>query len=120
MDVEQYQIVGTGNTVESARETYLAKLAENNILTKPDDEPTPDIALEVTGVIAEIHAVVQNGNTVYYFRLVDDSTIYTASITQWEMLPFIKAGDTVRFTCAVDSTAVSAFISEQNQSIQNG
>ena len=120
VDVEQYQIVGTGNTVESARETYLAKLAENNILTKPDDEPTPDIALEVTGVIAEIHAVVQNGNTVYYFRLVDDSTIYTASITQWEMLPFIKAGDTVRFTCAVDSTAVSAFISEQNQSIQNG
>ena len=107
VDVEQYQIVGTGSTVEAARETYLAKLAENNIITdQPAPPPVEDIAEEITGTVAEIHAVVKNGNTYYYFRLTDRETVYIASVELSDALPFIKAGDTVRFTVQPGNTTV--------------
>lgn len=54
----------------------------------------------MSGTIDEIYAVVVSGNTVYYFTLTGDETIYTASITSNERLPFMKSGDQVKFTCS--------------------
>ena len=61
---------------------------------------------EITGAVAEIHAVVKNGNTYYYFRLTGSETVYIASVELSDALPFIKAGDTVRFTVQPGDTAV--------------
>lgn len=92
VDVEQYQVVGTGNSVTEARENYIDKLSRENIT---DVLPDKDNWLSLTGAIEEIHAAVVNGNTTYYFRLVGSKAVFTAPVTMWEQLPFLKAGDTV-------------------------
>ena len=95
VDVEQYQIVGTGQTIDEARRNYreALNLEDAEIALESADEP-------VSGTIDEIYAVVVSGNTVYYFTLTGDETIYTASITSNERLPFMKSGDQVTFTCS--------------------
>lgn len=93
VDVNQYQIVGTGNSVESARADYISKLKTENLPTTPEEEKP-----EVTGVIANITSAVVEGNTVYYLKLENDSNVYTVLVTKSDLLPFAKPGDAVTFT----------------------
>ena len=96
VDVEKYQLVGTGTTVVEARQSYIKALK---------DEEGVDIAqTTATGVISEIHAVVKDGNTDYYFRLKNSVTVYIASIKISDMLPFMKVGDTVTVSYSGNDT----------------
>lgn len=93
VDVEQYQIVGTGQTIDEAKRNYrqALNLEDTEIALESAGEP-------VSGTIEEIHDVVVSGNTVYYFTLTGSDTVYTAAVTTSEKLPFMKAGDKVTFT----------------------
>lgn len=93
VDVNQYQIVGTGNSVESARADYISKLKTENLPTTPEEEKP-----EVTGVIANITSAVVEGNTVYYLKLENDTNVYTVLVTKSDLLPFAKSGDAITFT----------------------
>ncbi len=93
VDVNQYQIVGTGNSVESARADYISKLKTENVTELPETEPN-----EITGVIENINSAVVEGNTVYYIKLQANNEIYTALVTKSDYLPFAKIGDTVKIT----------------------
>ncbi|MBO5358083.1 MAG: CvpA family protein [Clostridia bacterium] len=91
VDVNQYQIVGTGNSVEAAQSDYISKLKDENV--------SEDIKPEtVSGVIEKINAVVIEGNTVYYIKLQDNDAIYTAKVTVSDMLPFTEKGTEVTLT----------------------
>ena len=90
VDVNQYQIVGTGSTVESAREDYISKLKTENVSDEPEQEPE-----KIVKVIENINSAVVSGNTVYYLKFADDEAIYTAVVTKSDLLPFAKAGQTV-------------------------
>lgn len=46
-------------------------------------------------MITEIHEVVVNGNSQYYFQLKDSQKIFIAPVSLNAQLPFLKAGDTV-------------------------
>ncbi len=91
VDVNQYQIVGTGSSVESARADYISKLKTENVTDVPEAEPS-----EITGVIEKINSAVVDGNTVYYIKLEEDANIYTALVTKSDLLPFAKKGDAVK------------------------
>ena len=93
VDVERYQVVGTGNTVEEARANYIDILQDEADVSTGESET-------VTGVISEIHSAVLDGNTRYYFRLEGADTVYVAEIAISSNLPFLKAGDTVSMTCS--------------------
>lgn len=95
VDVEQYQVVGTGASVKAAMANYSTALGL-------DDDKTSELIGNKTkeGVIDEIYSVVVDGNTYYYFKLKDDTQVYTASIKLSEKLPFLKTGDTVTITYA--------------------
>jgi hypothetical protein len=93
VDVNQYQIVGTGNSVESARADYISKLKIENITDLPENEKQ-----EITGVIANITSAVVEGNTVYYIKFENDSNVYTVLVTKSDLLPFSQKGDSVTFT----------------------
>ncbi len=88
VDVAQYQIVGTGNTVNAAKSDYIAKLAGENI-------KTPGTTSELEGVVEEIASAVVNGNTMYYLKLKNDEQIYVVSVQLSDTLPFVKKGDAV-------------------------
>ncbi len=94
VDVAQYQIVGTGQTIDEARKNYRQAL---NLEGEETGEPKE--TKEVSGIIREIESAVVSGNTCYYFTVEGSDDVYTASISVSEKLPFLKAGDSVSFTC---------------------
>ncbi len=93
VDVNQYQIVGTGNSVESARADYISKLKTENVTETPETEPS-----ELSGVIEKINSAVVEGNTVYYIKLADNENIYTVAVTKSDLLPFAAKGQEVKIT----------------------
>lgn len=93
VDVAQYQIVGTGVTIDEARHNYrMALNLEDEIVTELENEMT------ASGTVESVADVVVSGNSCYYFMLEGDSRIYTALITVSEQLPFLRTGDKVSFT----------------------
>lgn len=105
VDVNQYQIVGTGNSVESARADYISKLKTENVTDTPETETN-----EITGVIEKINSAVVDGNTVYYLKLENDENVYTAIITKSDLLPFASKGQTVKIT--VNGKVINTIIFE--------
>ncbi len=99
VDVQQYQIVGTGNDVESARADYISKLKLENSEIKDSEEQ------KITGVITRISSAVVDGNTSYFIMLEGDATVYTLPITLSDRLPFAAKGDSI--TIAVSGTKVN-------------
>lgn len=94
VDVQQYQIVGTGTSVDAAREDYLQKLAADGQLN--ESVPETD-SVEKVGVVLSVATAVVDGNSVYYIML-DDGSVISASIVLSPDLPFLAAGDTVTAT----------------------
>lgn len=99
VDVEQYQIVGTGQTIDEARKTYRTALNLEDVEVKD-----PVDTIEKSGTIDAIADVVISGNTCYYFTLKGSSEVYTALISVHEQLPFLKAGDRITFTYSGEET----------------
>ena len=111
VDVQQYQIVGTGNTVEAARADYMSKLKSEDV-TVEDRQET-----EVSGTVSKVGSAVVDGNTNYYIMLDGDNTVYTVPITLSDMLPFVVAGDGVQMTVSdgVSGAVVTKFEVSQKQ-----
>ena len=51
---------------------------------------------DVSGTVTAVATAVKGGNTNYYIEM--NGEIYIASITVSDLLPFVKAGDTVTLT----------------------
>lgn len=96
IDVQQYQIVGTGSTVEDAQANYIAALGSDKDIDVDPNEIKNAAASEVSGTIEALESVVKDGNSYYYFKLKGDKNIYTAAVTVSETLPFIEAGDKIK------------------------
>ena len=79
VDVQQYQIVGIGDTVNAAMANFESVLGGSE--EAPVGEP-------VTGILQEILPVVVDGNTRYYFRLEGADTVYIADLSLSSRLPF--------------------------------
>ncbi|MDO4326554.1 MAG: CvpA family protein [bacterium] len=93
VDVAQYQIVGTGATVDEAKKNYRLALNMEEI-----EMGTPLEEQMAKGTVEAIADVVISGNTQYYFTLRGQDAVYAADISIYEKLPFLKAGDMVEFT----------------------
>lgn len=89
IDAQNYQNVAVGSTVEQALANHL-----NNFSTKPNinGESKSEIK-EISGKISEIHEVVIEGNSYYYFKLENNDNIYIASLKTSEKLPFVKSAN---------------------------
>ena len=99
IDVQQYQIVGVGSTVSEAQQAYVVALAEDDSVdVDSEDLVESEVLPTVEAVIDAIESVVVDGDTVYYIKLVDDSSIYTATISAGDELPFMAPGDEVSVT----------------------
>lgn len=88
VDVEQYQVVGTGATVREVRNNFAA-------LMQSEDVEIPEGVTSVSGTVAAISQVVIEGNSYYYFLLDGDTNVYTAHINVSVDLPFVQIGDSV-------------------------
>ena len=114
IDVQQYQVVGTGTTLSAAREAYAQKLKdEADIEIDAQGSKPPQETTTVTGKVESITPVVVEGNTHYYLKLSGNPRVFVAKITVSEVLPFVKAGNTVTLTVPSElpqgAVSVSAF-----------
>lgn len=99
VDVEQYQIVGTGQTIDEARKNYRTALNLEDVEIK-----VPVDMQSKSGRIESIADVVISGNTCYYFTLTGDDTVYAAYVTVNEKLPFLTNGSQITFTYSESET----------------
>lgn len=107
VDVQQYQIVGTGTSVKEALNAFFQEL-QNNDEVNWDDEGESAVAEQtITGVIADIRSAVVGGETQYYILLQNDASVYVAEVGINSRLPFAKAGDSVTLVCAEAADAMS-------------
>ena len=97
VDVEQYQIVGTGQTIDEAKSNYRKALNLEDVEVQELVHST-----EISGTVASLASAVVSGNTCYYFTLEGDSQVYTASVDIHEKLPFMQPGAELSFSYAED------------------
>ncbi|MBR4868923.1 MAG: CvpA family protein [Clostridia bacterium] len=106
VDVQQYHVVATGNTIPAAREAYVEKLkAEANIEIQ-DSAPEQSVEQKtITATIRAISSAVVNGETCYYMMLQNDPSVYVAKVSVSYKLPFAKAGDAVALKVPAEAVA---------------
>jgi len=96
VNVAQYQIVATGDTVSSCEKKYIQMLSDKGLTT--EEEMPYD---QITGTIMEIRSAVVNGTTNYYVRLEGDTAEdgyygFSADETPWAIL--LNVGDKVKIS----------------------
>ncbi len=101
VDVNQYQIVGTGSSVEQARNDYISKLKNENVEVEDKEETV------VNGVIESIASAVVSGNTNYYIKLQNNDEVYIVPITLSSNLPLAKIGDNIELTVSAAEKDIS-------------
>ena len=100
INVEQYQSVATGSTVEECQEAYLGMLAADGLLAEEDAAVS---TREVTGTIARVAQAVIEGNSHFYVTLEGDETIYDFALPGLVEIVTYAPGDTISFRCAEKS-----------------
>ena len=98
VNVQQYDAVATGSTVEECVENYIDLLAGRGISA---DVPVSNTE-SVSGRVAELRSAVIDGNTLFYISLEGDDAWYTISAADCPEAAVLSPGDrvTVTFTPA--------------------
>lgn len=102
VNVQQYQIVATGASVEECQSNYYKLLRQNKLDTGeapilPADEDT------VTGIVTALRSAVIDGTTMYYVTLDADNTVYCISAGEVEKVILLNVGNRITITYEPDS-----------------
>ncbi|WP_417341739.1 Tat pathway signal sequence [Gordonibacter urolithinfaciens] len=95
LDIQRYQNVAVGNTVAECQKAYQALLATNGVLAESGVDTG---AVEKQGAIAHIAQAVVEGNSHFYVKLDDGSTIYDFALPGLIEIVGYKEGDAITFT----------------------
>ena len=98
INVEQYQSVATGSTVEECQEAYLGMLAADGLLNE-DEVADASATREVEGTVARVAQAVIDGNSHFYVTLEGDATIYDFALPGLVGIVTYQAGDEISFRC---------------------
>lgn len=95
VNVQQYQIVATGDTVAECEQNYLDMLTQHGILSGEANLSGTQV---VEGAVAEIRSAVMDGNTVYFIRLIGSDLFYSVSAVDNPQSVILSEGDQVSIT----------------------
>ncbi len=88
VNVEQYQVVGIGESISTAYSNYLKLTAEDSTIDTSSMQ-------SVTAAVRAIHTAVKEGNTCYYIELAGQDQVFMASIDLSDLLAVLQVGDRV-------------------------
>lgn len=119
VNVEQYNLVTTGETLEECYERY-CRLIGLGETTDTEDENQTDQDREDTEVftgetqekeftVKSITSAVINGNTYYYFT-DEQGQIYKQKFSENEKLLLIKKGDVIHAECGLMDTGIYVIV----------
>ncbi len=97
VDMEQYQVVGIGTTVDKAKQSYFEALSGENIKVE-SNENTVENKIITKGTVTALASAVVDGNTNYYVILDNAEKIHTLPAALSSKLPFLKVGDSIEIT----------------------
>ena len=92
VNVQQYQIVATGDTVAECEENYLTMLSQRGVI---DGSAGLSGTETVEGTIAEIRTAVLDGNSYYFIQLIGEKTYYSISAVEEPLAVILSKGDQV-------------------------
>ncbi len=102
VNVRQYQIVSTGDTVEECELKYIELLSGNNITQTPQIEKT-----QTDGVVEDIRHIVLEGQSHFYIKLEDSDVYYSVNAAESEISVLLNVGDEISLSYEeLDGSAV--------------
>ena len=96
VNVAQYQLVATGDSVSACEQKYIQMLADKGV-TQVEQLPQT----QANGKVAEIRTAVIDGNSYFFIRLEDAWVFYSISAAQDREVVTLNVGDTVIIDHAV-------------------
>jgi len=109
VNVQQYNIVATGNSVAECERNYIQLLDDNNIEVETEELST------VIGTITDIRSAVLDGNTRYFIQLNSADHYYMISIADANLCALLNVGDRVSIgTMSTDGELRNAYSVERN------
>ena len=96
VNVAQYQLVATGDSVSACEQKYIQMLTDKGV-TQTEQLPQT----QASGKVAEIRTAVIDGDSYYFIRLEGEQIFYSISAAQDREVVTLNVGDTVTIDHAV-------------------
>lgn len=119
IDIQRYQNVAVGDTLEETEKSYKKLLRANGVSTDDDSGKATKTNGTATGTISLISPVVLDGNSHYYVMLNGDGTLYDCPVANVVDIVRFKEGDSVTLTVSGDNGDV-ATVSAVSQANDGG
>lgn len=110
VNVRQYQIVGTGDTLKECEADYITKLKASDFFKQPEDNAK---VIEVTAAITDIRSAVVEGNTKLYLSLQGQTQVFAIKVADNEQTITYNVGDTVKVTFKETDSPMVALLSAE-------
>ena len=107
IDIQRYQNVAVGDTLEETEKSYKKLLRANGVSTDDDSGKATKTGGTATGTISLISPVVLDGNSHYYVMLNGDGTLYDCPVANVVDIVRFKEGDSVTLTVSGDNGDVA-------------
>lgn len=107
IDIQRYQNVAVGDTLEETEKSYKIMLRANGVSTDDDSGKATKTDGTATGTISLISPVVLDGNSHYYVMLNGDGTLYDCPVANVVDIVRFKEGDSVTLTVSGDNGDVA-------------
>lgn len=107
IDIQRYQNVAVGDTLEETEKSYKKLLRANGVSTDDDSSKATKTDGTATGTISLISPVVLDGNSHYYVMLNGDGTLYDCPVANVVDIVRFKEGDSVTLTVSGDNGDVA-------------
>lgn len=107
IDIQRYQNVAVGDTLEETEKSYKKLLRANGVSTDDDSGKATKTDGTATGTISLISPVVLDGNSHYYVMLNGDGTLYDCPVANVVDIVRFKEGDSVTLTVSGDNGDVA-------------
>ncbi len=90
VNVRQYQLVATGQTLSECESEYAKLLSHNGLGT--DEKISVN---EKSGIITDIRSAVIDGNSWYYIQINNEDAYYTISAAEYKNIVTLNPGDEI-------------------------
>lgn len=107
IDIQRYQNVAVGDTLEETEKSYKKLLRANGVSTDDDSGKATKTDGTATGTISLISPVVLDGNSHYYVMLNGDGALYDCPVANVVDIVRFKEGDSVTLTVSGDNGDVA-------------
>ena len=88
VNVKQYQIVATGDTLKECEQNYIKLIRDSGIVSQGSD-----LFVKITGAITDIRTAVIDGNSHYYFKIDGSDKTFLMSVSSNKEIVTYNIGD---------------------------